>query len=103
MQLSSRVALQLFRLVIEHARIVAIFHQDQRQHQQAVYNGTKAFIYTFAIAMRHELKDSGVSVTVLMPGATQTRFFKRADMMDTEVGTQEKATPPTWPETATIP
>ncbi|TPI32670.1 SDR family NAD(P)-dependent oxidoreductase [Mesorhizobium sp. B3-1-6] len=60
---------------------------------QAVYNGTKAFIDSFAIAMRHELKDSGVSVTVLMPGATQTRFFERADMMDTEVGTQEKDNP----------
>jgi short-subunit dehydrogenase len=91
-QLPSRVALQLFRLAIEHARIVAIF-QDQRPHQQAVYNSTKAFIDSFAIAMRHELKDSGVSVTVLMPGATQTRFFERADMMDTEVGTQEKDNP----------
>lgn len=60
---------------------------------QAVYNGTKAFIDSFAIAMRHELKDSGVSVTVLMPGATQTRFFERADMMDTEIGTQEKDNP----------
>ncbi|TPI57631.1 MULTISPECIES: SDR family NAD(P)-dependent oxidoreductase [unclassified Mesorhizobium] len=60
---------------------------------QAVYNGTKAFIDSFAIAMRHELKDSGVSVTVLMPGATQTRFFERADMMDTEVATQEKDNP----------
>jgi short-subunit dehydrogenase len=60
---------------------------------QAVYNGTKAFIDSFAIAMRHELKDSGVSVTVLMPGATQTRFFERADMMDTEVGIQDKDNP----------
>lgn len=70
---------------------------------QAVYNGTKAFIDSFAIAMRHELKDSGVSVTVLMPGATQTRFFERADMMDTEVGTQKRTTRPMWPRTATMP
>ncbi|RWM04810.1 MAG: SDR family NAD(P)-dependent oxidoreductase [Mesorhizobium sp.] len=60
---------------------------------QAVYNGTKAFIVSFAIALRHELKDSGVSVTVLMPGATQTRFFERARMMDTEIGVQEKDNP----------
>lgn len=60
---------------------------------QAVYNGTKAFIDSFAIALRHELKDSGLTVTVLMPGATQTRFFERADMMDTEIGTQEKDNP----------
>ncbi|TIT69700.1 MAG: SDR family NAD(P)-dependent oxidoreductase, partial [Mesorhizobium sp.] len=60
---------------------------------QAVYNGTKAFIDSFAIALRHELKDTGVTVTVLMPGATQTRFFERAEMMDTKVGTDEKDDP----------
>lgn len=60
---------------------------------QPVYNGTKAFIDSFAIALRHELKDSGVSVTVLMPGAAQTRFFERADMMDTEIGVQGKDSP----------
>jgi short-subunit dehydrogenase len=57
---------------------------------QAVYNGTKAFIDSFAIALRHELQDSGVTVTVLMPGPTQTRFFERAEMMDTKVGTDDK-------------
>lgn len=60
---------------------------------QAVYNGTKAFINSFAIALRHELEDTGVSVTALMPGATQTRFFERAEMMDTKVGTDEKDNP----------
>ena len=60
---------------------------------QAVYSGTKAFIDSFSIALRHELQDTGVTVTVLMPGATQTRFFERADMMDTKVGTDEKDNP----------
>ena len=60
---------------------------------QAVYNGTKAFIDSFAFALRNELKDSGVSVTCLMPGATDTHFFQRADMMDTQVGTDDKADP----------
>jgi short-subunit dehydrogenase len=60
---------------------------------QAVYNGTKAFLDSFSFALRHELKDSGVSVTVLMPGATETEFFERADMMDTKVGTQKKDDP----------
>jgi len=60
---------------------------------QAVYNGTKAFIDSFSIALRHELRDTGVTVTVLMPGATQTRFFERAEMMDTKVGTDEKDNP----------
>ncbi|HLJ22157.1 MAG TPA: SDR family NAD(P)-dependent oxidoreductase, partial [Stellaceae bacterium] len=56
----------------------------------AVYNGTKAFIDSFSWALRAELKGTGVSVTCLMPGATETEFFKRAGMMDTKVGTEEK-------------
>lgn len=57
---------------------------------QAVYNGTKAFIDSFSWALRNELKDTGVTVTCLMPGATETDFFERAGMMDTKVGTDEK-------------
>lgn len=57
---------------------------------QAVYNGTKAFLDSFSFALRHELKDTGVSVTCLMPGATETDFFERADMMDTKIGTAKK-------------
>ncbi len=57
---------------------------------QAVYNGTKAFLDSFAFALRAELKDTGVTVTCLMPGATETEFFERADMLDTKVGTQKK-------------
>jgi short-subunit dehydrogenase len=53
---------------------------------QAVYNGTKAFLDSFSYALRNELKDSGVTVTCLMPGATDTDFFERADLMDTKVG-----------------
>jgi short-subunit dehydrogenase len=57
---------------------------------QAVYNGTKAFLDSFSYALRHEVQDCGVTVTCLMPGATETEFFERADMMDTKVGTSEK-------------
>jgi short-subunit dehydrogenase len=60
---------------------------------QAVYNGTKALLDSFSFALRHELKDSGVTVTCLMPGATDTDFFERADMLDTKVGTDEKQPP----------
>ena len=60
---------------------------------QAVYNGTKAFLDSFSFALRHELKGSGVTVTCLMPGATETDFSKRADMMDTKVGTSKKDDP----------
>jgi uncharacterized protein len=57
---------------------------------QAVYNGTKAFVDSFSFALRAELKDSGITVTCLMPGATDTEFFLRADMLDTKVGQAEK-------------
>jgi uncharacterized protein len=57
---------------------------------QAVYNGTKAFLNSFSFALRDELKDTKITVTCLMPGATDTEFFRRAEMMDTDVGTAEK-------------
>jgi short-subunit dehydrogenase len=57
---------------------------------QAVYNGTKAFLDSFSFALRAELKGSGVTVTCLMPGATETEFFERADMLDTKVGQSKK-------------
>jgi short-subunit dehydrogenase len=60
---------------------------------QAVYGGTKAFLNSFSFALRNELQDTGVTVTCLMPGATETEFFERADMLDTEVGQQEKDDP----------
>jgi len=61
---------------------------------QAVYNGTKAFVDSFSWALRSELKDTGISVTCLMPGVTDTEFFERADLMDTKVGAQEKKADP---------
>jgi short-subunit dehydrogenase len=60
---------------------------------QAVYNGTKAFVDSFSFALRAELKESGVTVTCLMPGATETDFFERADMLDTQVGQSKKDDP----------
>jgi short-subunit dehydrogenase len=60
---------------------------------QAVYNGTKSFIDSFSFALRNELKDTGVTVTCLMPGATETPFFERADMLDTKVGQDDKDDP----------
>jgi short-subunit dehydrogenase len=60
---------------------------------QAVYNGTKAFLDSFSFAIRAELRGTGVTVTCLMPGATETEFFERADMMDTKVGQSKKDDP----------
>lgn len=52
----------------------------------AVYNASKAYVDSFSFALRNELKDTGVSVTVLMPGPTDTEFFHRAGLDDTAVG-----------------
>src|SRR3954451_4935926 len=54
---------------------------------------SKAFLDSFSFALRHELKDSGVTVTCLMPGATETDFFERADMLDTKIGQGKKDDP----------
>lgn len=60
---------------------------------QAVYNASKSFVQSFALALRNELKGTGVSVTALMPGPVETNFFERAHMMDTKVGAGQKDNP----------
>ncbi|MEU8240815.1 SDR family NAD(P)-dependent oxidoreductase [Actinoplanes missouriensis] len=60
---------------------------------QAVYNASKSFVQSFAEALRAELEDTGVSVTSLMPGPTDTNFFHRAEMDDTRVGASKKDDP----------
>jgi short-subunit dehydrogenase len=57
---------------------------------QAVYNASKSFVQSFALAIRNELKDTGVTITSLMPGPTETEFFERAEMEDTKIGSEEK-------------
>jgi len=60
---------------------------------QAVYNASKSFVQSFALALRNELKDTNVTITSLMPGPTDTEFFERADMLDTKVGSGDKDDP----------
>jgi len=61
---------------------------------QAVYNATKAFIDNLCGGLRGELKDyADITLTTLMPGATETEFFHRAGMDDTKVGQAKKADP----------
>jgi uncharacterized protein len=57
---------------------------------QTVYHASKAFLQSFAQGLREELRGRGVSVTALMPGPTETRFFVRAGMTDTKVGAGPK-------------
>jgi uncharacterized protein len=60
---------------------------------QAIYSGTKAFIDSFTLALRNEVKDSGVTVTCLMTGPTDTQFCAQTDMLDTNFGQQQKDGP----------
>jgi len=59
----------------------------------AVYNASKAFVQSFAVAIREELRETGVTVTALMPGPTDTEFFERAGMEDTRVAQGPKDDP----------
>jgi short-subunit dehydrogenase len=59
--------------------------------REAVYAATKAFVLSFAHSLRYELRDTGISVTALQPGPTNTDFFHRAGMDDTEVGSKGKS------------
>jgi short-subunit dehydrogenase len=59
--------------------------------REAVYAATKAFVLSFAHSLRYELKDTGIIVTALQPGPTDTDFFHRAGMDDTEVGQKGKS------------
>ncbi|MCV7283076.1 SDR family NAD(P)-dependent oxidoreductase [Mycolicibacterium flavescens] len=60
---------------------------------QTVYNASKSFVQSFAEALQDELRDTDVTITVLMPGATETNFFRRVGMPDTLVGRIPKDDP----------
>lgn len=62
---------------------------------QAVYNASESFVQSFAEALRTELKETGATVTALLPGPTETKFFDRAEMGDTKVGADDKDDPAT--------
>jgi short-subunit dehydrogenase len=92
--LNVRGAVQLTKLVVRDmvtrdsgkllfTSSIAATHPDPFE---AVYGSTKVFLRWFGEALRNELKDSNIGVTVLMPGVTDTDFFERADMMDTNAG-----------------
>ena len=59
--------------------------------RQAVYAATKAFDLSFAHSLRYELRDTNITVTALQPGATDTDFFHRAGMDNTQVGQEGKS------------
>jgi short-subunit dehydrogenase len=60
---------------------------------QPVYNASKSFLQSFVQALQEELKETGVSLTSVMPGPTETDFFRRAGMLDTRLGRMRKDDP----------
>lgn len=60
---------------------------------QTIYNASKSFVQSFAEALQDELRDADVTITALMPGPTDTNFFRRVDMLDTLVGKMPKDDP----------
>jgi short-subunit dehydrogenase len=61
---------------------------------QAVYHGTKAFVHSFTEAIREEVKDTGVVITSLLPGATDTDFFNKAGMQEAKIVQEGKLDDP---------
>ena len=57
---------------------------------QSVYHGTKAFVQSFTEAVREEVKDKGITVTALLPGATDTDFFRKAGMLESKIVQENK-------------
>jgi uncharacterized protein len=90
---------QLAKLVVQHMReldagkilFTASIAGEMVAPREAVYAATKAFVLSFAHSLRYELKETGVTVTALQPGPTDTDFFHRAGMDDTEVGQKGKS------------
>ena len=89
---------QLAKYVIQHMRplgagrilFTSSIAGEMVAPREAVYAATKAFVLSLAHSVRYELRDSGISVTALQPGPTDTDFFHRAGMDNTEVGTKGK-------------
>lgn len=58
---------------------------------QSVYHGTKAFLLSFSESIREEVKEYDITVTALMPGATDTDFFNKADMTESKAVQDESS------------
>jgi short-subunit dehydrogenase len=90
---------QLAKFVVQHMKelnagkilFTASIAGEMVAPREAVYAATKAFVLSFAHSLRYELKETGITVTALQPGPTDTDFFHRAGMDETEVGQKGKS------------
>ena len=90
-QLAKLVVRQMGELNAGKILFTASIAGEMVAPREAVYAATKAFVLSFAHSLRYELKETGISVTALQPGPTDTDFFHRAGMDDTEVGQKGKS------------
>jgi short-subunit dehydrogenase len=90
-QLAKLVVRQMRELNAGKILFTASIAGEMVAPREAVYAATKAFVLSFAHSLRYELKETGISVTALQPGPTETDFFHRAGMDDTEVGQKGKS------------
>jgi short-subunit dehydrogenase len=90
-QLAKLVVRQMRELNAGKILFTASIAGEMVAPREAVYAATKAFVLSFAHSLRYELKETGISVTALQPGPTDTDFFHRAGMDDTEVGQKGKS------------
>jgi short-subunit dehydrogenase len=97
-ELNCTGTVQLAKHVVRHMRelnagkilFTASIAGEMVAPREAVYAATKAFVLSFAHSLRYELRETGITVTALQPGPTDTDFFHRAGMDDTKVGSEGK-------------
>jgi uncharacterized protein len=97
-ELNCAGTVQLAKYVVRHMKkrddgkilFTASIAGEMVAPREAVYAATKAFVLSFAHSVRYELRDTGITVTALQPGPTDTDFFHRAGMDDTSVGQDGK-------------
>jgi short-subunit dehydrogenase len=97
-ELNCTGTVQLAKYVVRHMRqlnagkilFTSSIAGEMVAPREAVYAATKAFVLSFAHSLRYELRETGITVTALQPGPTDTNFFHRAGMDDTKVGSEGK-------------
>jgi uncharacterized protein len=97
-ELNCTGTVQLAKYVVRHMRelnlgkilFTSSIAGEMVAPREAVYAATKAFVLAFAQSIRYELRDTGITVTALQPGPTDTDFFHRAGMDNTQVGSEGK-------------
>ncbi|MFP7477974.1 SDR family NAD(P)-dependent oxidoreductase [Terribacillus saccharophilus] len=70
--------------------IVSSISATQPTPYETVYGPSKAFGYMFAESLREELRETGVTVTALLPGPTDTNFHSNAGMDSSKIGSSKK-------------